>query len=75
MALHQALHIPLECMSLPGPAAVVMPHTGTTNLVILFPREQKVPQHMLILSRTPICNSSKRNFTCVFKQNTVGKDI
>lgn len=40
MVLH---HVPLECLSLPGPAAVVMPHTGTTNLVILLPRGQRAP--------------------------------
>lgn len=62
MVLHQGLHVPPKCLSLPGPAAVVMPHTDTTNLVILLPREQRVPQHMLILARTLICNSPKGKF-------------
>lgn len=62
MVLHQALHIPPTCLDLPGPAAVVMSHTGTSNLVIFFPREQRVPQQMLILARTLICNSLKRKY-------------
>lgn len=62
MVLHQALHIPPTCLGLPGPAAVVMSHTDTSNLVIFFPREQRVPQHMLILARTLICNSPERKF-------------
>lgn len=45
MVLHQAMHIPPECLSLPGPAAAVMPHTGTNNLVILFPRVKGSSSH------------------------------
>lgn len=62
MVLHQALHIPPTCLDLPGPAAVVLSHTGTSNLVIFFPRGQRVPQQMLILARILICNSPKRKY-------------